>query len=118
MRTILVSEGQTVLDIAIEHCGSLSVVFEIAELNELESFTDELKAGQELIVPDVVDAYIVEQFDSTYKKPVSSDSEGWDGTNEDGDEGIDFWEIETEFEVQGDDEGIDYWEIETQFEVQ
>jgi hypothetical protein len=101
MRTIQVSEGQTALDIALEYCGTLDVVFDIADLNGLESFTDLLTAGMLLKVPDVVDEFISGEFNEAYKKPVSDDTFGWDGRpiNPD-EEGIDFWEIETQFEVQ------------------
>ncbi|WP_372472675.1 hypothetical protein AB4865_07590 [Capnocytophaga sp. ARDL2] len=44
---ITVLQGQTLLDVAIQHCGSAEAVFDICLENNL-SVSDELSAGQSL----------------------------------------------------------------------
>ena len=49
--TVLVINGQSLFDIAVQEFGSVLSVFEIAFANNL-SVTDELKGGQVLTLPD------------------------------------------------------------------
>jgi hypothetical protein len=58
-----VLEGQTLIDIAIQHCGSADAVYDISVLNGL-SVTDELVPGTALILPNVVNAEIVIYYDN------------------------------------------------------
>lgn len=50
-KEIFISEGQTLLDIAIQETGSISTVFEIAEANGL-NISDVLEPGKKMIIPD------------------------------------------------------------------
>lgn len=52
IRTITVASGQTLPDIAVQHCGDVAAWSEIAQLNSL-GLTAEITSGQSLIVPDV-----------------------------------------------------------------
>ena len=51
MKEVEVKQGQSLFDIAIQHCGGLDAVFAIAEANNLMP-TDMLKAGQRITVPE------------------------------------------------------------------
>lgn len=51
MQTIQISEGQTLVDIAIEYCGDASLAIEIAILNGLD--VDDILIGQSLQLPDL-----------------------------------------------------------------
>ena len=52
MQIIQSSEGQTLVDIAIEYCGDASKAMDIAILNGLD--IDDVSIGQTLQVPDLV----------------------------------------------------------------
>lgn len=98
MASTKVSEGQTLLDIALQATGDLTRVFEIAGLNGIDITTD-LTIGSTLTVPEpVIDkAYLVDLFAVVYRKPKSADS---DTEQIKGREGIGFWIIENDFVVQ------------------
>jgi LysM repeat protein len=98
MRTIKVSEGQTLLDIAIEHCGDVNVWNAIADLNAL-SLTDDLVVGQELKLPDaaIEKERIVEMFRKPHLKPASAEEPESEGGLLD--EGLEFWYIEDDFVI-------------------
>lgn len=51
MSKIKVLEGQSLLDIAIQEYGTVEAVIDIALVNYI-SPTEELEAGQELVLPD------------------------------------------------------------------
>lgn len=53
-RKIRVAAGQNIGDIAVQYCGTHQAIFEIARLNGM-SVTDEVSAGTEIVVPDVID---------------------------------------------------------------
>ena len=52
MAVTIVLHNQSLLDIAIQHTGSVANVFLIAQANGL-AVSDELVAGSELTIPDV-----------------------------------------------------------------
>jgi hypothetical protein len=62
--------GQTLIDIAIEHKGSIESVFEVAEANNL-SLTDDIEAGYDLFVDQIVDNAIVVDYRAENRKPAS-----------------------------------------------
>lgn len=97
MRSIKVSEGQTLLDIAVEHCGDINAVYTIADLN-LKGITDDLVIGEVLIVPDVdvTKADIVEMFKQPSRKPASGEDLN---TSDVFGEGLEFWIIEEDFVI-------------------
>lgn len=53
MRTVTVMAGQTLADVAIQECGALEAVWDIAEINGV-STTSELVDGDVLKLPDKV----------------------------------------------------------------
>lgn len=101
MRTITVSEGQSLLDIAVEHCGDVEKAYDIAEMNSIE-LTEELQPGTSLKVPNVeVDRKATtEMFTAKGLKPATKDNGGLIELPPLDEEGIDFWAIEDDFEVQ------------------
>jgi len=94
MRTIEVSEGQTLLDIAVQYCGTADAQFDIAALNGIE-VTDDLVPGQELLVPDTeIEMESIAGVFTNGIIPASADD-----TITEIDEGIEFWYIEDDFVV-------------------
>lgn len=92
-RNIIVQPGQTLPDIAIQHCGSLSAYYDILSLNGL-SFTSDISAGQVLIVPGIAaDKRVRQYFVNGGYIPASIGIK-------DIDEGVSFWGIEYDFIVQ------------------
>lgn len=53
-KTILVSQGQSLADVAIEHCGSLDAIYAILSLNRhtLSGITDEITPATLLALPE------------------------------------------------------------------
>lgn len=95
MRVVKVLYQQTIIDLAIQALGDASRAIEIAALNGL-GVTDELTPGQELQIPDydITKTDVVQLFTNPALAPASMD----DAMSLD--EGIDFWAIEMDFEVQ------------------
>ena len=52
MQRIKINEGQTILDIAIQHCGDVELAYDLAVANGL-NFSDDLIIGNEMVVFDV-----------------------------------------------------------------
>ena len=97
MQNIPVSEGQTLLDIAMQYCGDVSKAMEVALLNGL-NLTDDLQVGGWLMVPDVEPEkrLIVEKLKAEKVQPASLDFIQTTTS----DDGIDYWSIEEDFIVQ------------------
>ena len=87
-----VMPGQTLPDLAVQHCGSLSAWPQLAALNGI-SLTDEVQAGQVLTLPDAVDKRAVAIFKSGGYVPAT-------GALVVTGEGIGYWIIETDFIAQ------------------
>ena len=58
---MIVAEGQTLIDIAIQHLGSADAAYDLATLNGM-SITDKLSPGQTLELPAVVDKDVVAYY--------------------------------------------------------
>lgn len=56
-----VQQGQCLMDIAIERCGSATALFDLALLNGL-SITEDVSIGFELLLPPVVNVGIAKYF--------------------------------------------------------
>lgn len=95
MRSIKVSEGQTLLDIAVEYCGDINAMYAIADLN-LKGITDDLITGELLMVPDaeVTKADIAAMFLQPFLKPASAEDPE---ASEVAAEGLEYWAIEEDF---------------------
>jgi len=91
METIVL-EGQSLLDIAVQECGSVEAVIAIAVLNNI-SITDDLQVGQVLQMPAPVNKQIAQYYKSKNLKPATAGN--LDFMNQD--EGVGFWSIGNDF---------------------
>lgn len=92
--------NQTLLDVAIRHCGTVQAVVDIAILNNI-SITDDLIPGQIILIPskdygfqEVVNFFALNKID-----PATALTENDEALTE-GNSGIGFWEIGNNFIVQ------------------
>jgi hypothetical protein len=99
MNKVTVSYGQTWLDIALQELGDMERAIELAGLNN-RAITDDLQAGEELIVPDFDSEKrsIVQLFRNAANRPASGDTFVATEPDSNG-EGIEFWAIEHDFVV-------------------
>lgn len=70
MATATALNGQTLFDIALQHCGAAEAAYDIARLNGL-SLTAVLTPGQELQLPPVVSAQVVGRYRQDGIKPAT-----------------------------------------------
>lgn len=68
--TIVVKDGQTLLDLATQKYGSIEAVFELAKDNGFDNITDDIVAGHLLTIDErkvvkqsIVDYYVDRQID-------------------------------------------------------
>ena len=61
MKTVTVQSGQTLWDIAVQHCGTADAALEIAALMGIMP-TTQPKTGEVLKVPDVVNKKVVKHY--------------------------------------------------------
>lgn len=98
MKTIVVIQGQTLIDIAMQELGDASRLRELALLNNL-NITSEITPGQTLLVPD----YALDKKD-TVKILTNPFNNPASGANPNSEiiipVGIEFWSIENDFIVQ------------------
>lgn len=92
MVNVKVAPGQTLADIAIQHCGSLSAWPDLARLNGL-GLTEDIEAGQMLMLPAAYDKRTVAFFKSGGFVPAV-------GVVVVTGEGIGYWFIESDLIVQ------------------
>jgi hypothetical protein len=92
-----VLQGQGVIDIAIQECGSLESIFDVALKNGI-SITDELSVAQEVSIPEKTDPDIASHYRNRMIRPRTypSDDEVASTISE---EGIGAWAIEEDFVV-------------------
>ncbi len=90
---MIVLEGQSLLDIAIQCCGSAEAAYDIAVLNGL-SIADDLVAGRELSIPAAVKSSVVSYYTQKGIRPATAltDTDTAFG-------GIDYMGIEIDFIV-------------------
>lgn len=93
---MIVLSGQSLIDVAIQCCGSAEAAYDIAVLNGL-SITDDLTAGLELTIPAAVNSSIVSYYTQKGIKPATG--------------------ITTEAENALIGEGIEYWALEYDFVI-
>ncbi len=96
---ITVTSKQGLFDVALQHCGVMEAAYDIAMLNGV-SLTDDLTNGQPLDIPASVDKGVREYYEAGGIKPATA---------------ITTAEI---YEILGEGEGIEFWSIEYNFEVQ
>ena len=95
---VLIMSGQTLLDLAIQECGSLEGVFQLAVLNGL-TITDHLSEGNSLKYPSqAIDRIVRKAFQDNGWKPSSAKTMPGQQLPETK-EGIGYWAIEVDFKV-------------------
>ena len=96
MQTTKINDSQTLLDIAVQHCGDVELAYDLAVANGL-NFSDDLVVGDEMMVFDVAveKKKIVEVFnDEKNIVPASKKDDANIGL-----EGVSYWAIGYDFEV-------------------
>ena len=68
-------EGQNILDMSIQECGSVEAAFAFAVENDL-SVTDELLPGQAMKVINAVEKPVANYYKSNRLKPATNDTPG------------------------------------------
>ncbi len=96
---ITVTSRQGLFDVALQYCGAMEAAYDIASLNGV-SLTDDLINGQQLDITAPVDKDNKQYYEANNIKPATSitTAEIYDILGEG--EGIEFWRIEYDFEVQ------------------
>lgn len=101
MAQIVVLEGQSLFDIAIQECGSVEAVFEIAGLNGL-AITDGLVPGSLINVTTGINKPVADYYARNKLKPATGDTTssptggGGGGIDDLLDDGIDFMAVEVD----------------------
>ncbi len=99
---ITVLHNQSLLDVAIQHTGSVMNVFSIAKANGM-AVSDEIVAGAVLEIPTVIfpDNNILNYYQNKNIKPATAITATITGGNPQAElEGIDYWAISDDFIVQ------------------
>lgn len=86
----IIKNRQTLLDIAMQHCGAVESAFYLALLNDL-SLTDRLITGNNIMLTPVVAKGVAAAFKTDENIPISQE-EGQIG-------GIGYWNVGLNFEV-------------------
>ena len=97
MKTVIVQNGQSIFDIAIQKCGVIDAAYDIAILNRI-SVTDILIGGTILQLPDVLNKDIVNTFLLGNIEPATAITPDQYNNTIRG-EGIEFWAVEIDFVV-------------------
>lgn len=97
---IIALNNQTLLDVAVRHCGTVDAITEIAILNNL-SITADLIPGQLIQIPstDYRNQEVINYFSANNIDPATALNDQ-DKALTEGDSGIGFWIIENNFIVQ------------------
>jgi hypothetical protein len=92
--------NQSLLDVAIRHCGTVGAVADIAILNNI-SITDDLIPGQLIELPnkDYGNREVINYFSTNKIDPATALTEEHAALTE-GNSGIGYWEIGNNFIVQ------------------
>ena len=71
MKTVTVLQRQSLLDIAVQHCGAFETAFDIAQTNDL-ALTDDLAVGNNLKTPDPTDKDVVAYYAVNGLRPATA----------------------------------------------
>lgn len=96
MNSIIVKQGQSLLDLAVRYIGVPSAYIEIANLNGLD-ITAVLEPGKVLLVPEVVNKKVISVFSSQNEPATDYLNYEVDGPEQL--EGIGYWIINKNFKV-------------------
>lgn len=96
---IIILHNQSLLDVCLQHTGSLAGIFELALANGL-SVSDDVIAGQTLQVPDTlaVDKDVLAYYRAKNIQPATAFTSA-DKKNSEKPEGISIWAINLDFKV-------------------
>lgn len=96
MNKAVVQQGQSILDVALQQCGNIEAIFEMAALNSI-SVTDDLPAGNSLVMPEAKDGKVVSYYSVNRVTPATAVT--LDEINQHPVGGINFMGIELDFIV-------------------
>ncbi len=68
MTNVVIQNGQTLFDIALQYCGDISAAYDIAVINDIE-ITSNLVVGEEINIPDVINKNVVNYYQQNEIKP-------------------------------------------------
>ena len=97
--TITVLHNQSLLDLALQHTGTIESIFELAVLNE-KSVTDDMVAGASLLIGEISNKDILNYYTAKSIQPATvftkADKQVLERL-----EGISIWAINLDFVVGG-----------------
>jgi len=93
--TAIIEPGQSLLDIAVQHCGSVEAVLTIALANGL-SVTEAVAVGAVVSTIEAANRAVANLFAVNGIKPATAITQT-EALNTIADEGIEFWTIEEDF---------------------
>jgi len=96
---MIIQESQSLIDAAIIECGSADAAFEVAILNNM-SITDDLAIGFQLVPTNILDNGIYNYYKSKGLQPATGITNAEINDILEAGDGIEFWGIEIDFEVQ------------------
>ena len=99
MMTITVLHNQSLLDLALQHTGTIESIFEMAVLNE-KSNTDEIVAGASLLIGEISNKDILNYYTTKNIQPATAFTKA-DKQVLERLEGISIWAINLDFVVGG-----------------
>lgn len=96
MNSVIVKQGQSLLDIAVRYIGNPEAFIEIANLNGLD-ITAVLQPGKILLIPAVENKKVISVFNS--KNEPATDYLNYELEGSEDLEGIGYWIINKNFKV-------------------
>jgi len=97
--TITVLHNQSLLDLALQHTGTIESIFELAVLNE-KSITDDMVAGASLLIGEISNKDILNYYTTKNIQPATAFTKA-DKQVLERLEGISIWAINLDFVVGG-----------------
>ena len=97
--TITVLHNQSLLDLALQHTGTIESIFELALLNE-KSITDDMVTGASLLIGEISNKDILSYYTAKNIQPATAFTKE-DKQVLDRLEGISIWAINLDFVVGG-----------------
>lgn len=97
--TITVLHNQSLLDLALQHTGTIESIFELAVLNE-KSVTDDMVAGASLLIGEISNKDILNYYTAKNIQPATAFTKA-DKQVLERLEGISIWAINLDFVVGG-----------------
>jgi hypothetical protein len=97
---VIVQQGQTIVDIAIQHCGKFEAIVDIVKANGIEDYTQNIAAGSYLQTPQPLadEQPLVAYLQNKNIVPSSNISEAQQQQQQQ-EQGINYWAIEEDFVI-------------------